>query len=91
MACISRMISGSFERGTTASCRSQLGVMRPDDAGRLLAPLPEQRPLGLVLGHADLERGVIAADRHDARRPGPRSPPRGPSSSISSTAPAPLG
>src|SRR4029453_13558621 len=40
----------------------------PDAPPRLLPPLPEQPALRFVLRHADLERGMVAADVDDARR-----------------------
>src|SRR5262249_3255304 len=42
----------------------------PAAARRFLPSLPKQRALGLVLGDADLERGMIATDVDDARRLG---------------------
>ena len=42
----------------------------PDHAGRLLPSLPEERPLGVIPRHADLQRRVMPADRHDADRLG---------------------
>ena len=88
---ISRMICGQLRARHHRVLQQPVGREAPDDARRLLAPLPEQRALRLVRATRISSASVLAADRHDRARPGPRSPRAGPSSSISSTAPAPLG
>ena len=60
----------------------------PADRGeRGLAPLPDQRPLGVVGGDPDLERAVVPAEPLDLGRTARSTSAAGPSSSTMSTAP----